>query len=210
MDDIAQAIVEFDDRKAKRLAKDVLKEPDGFERVVESIREGMEELGRRYENKEYFLSDLIMGAALAEDLFEMSKPHLQGKVRETKGRIVIGTVEGSVHSMGKSILISILVSAGYEVFDVGANVPAEKFVEKVREVDPQVLGLSVGLTQALPSVRKVVEALEGSGLREKVRIILGGNAANQERAEEAGVDAYGSSAIAGLRIIEGWLEEGEA
>jgi len=204
MDDIAEAIVDFEDKKAKRLAARALKGTGGFERVVEAIREGMEELGRRYENKEYFLSDLIMGAALAEDIFEMSKPYIEGRTLEVKGRIVIGTVEGSVHSMGKSILISILVSSGYEVFDVGANCPAEKFVEKVREVEPQVVALSVGLTQALPSVKKVVDALESAGLREQVKIILGGNAANGDRAKEAGVDAYGDSAIAGLRVIESW------
>ncbi|MBU7004092.1 MAG: cobalamin B12-binding domain-containing protein [Theionarchaea archaeon] len=204
MDDIAVAIVDFDDKMAKKLVAKTLEEPGGFEKVVDAIREGMEELGRRYENKEYFLSDLIMGAALAEDLFEMSKPYLEGKIREVKGHIVIGTVEGSVHSMGKSILISILVSSGYEVYDVGANCPAEKFVEKVGEVEPQVVALSVGLTQALPSVKKVVDALKNAGLRDKVKIIVGGNAANAERAAEAGVDAYGASAIAGLRIIESW------
>jgi len=206
MDEIAEAIVDFEDKKAKRLAAAALKGAGGFERVVEAIRDGMEELGRRYENKEYFLSDLIMGAALAEDIFEMSKPYIEGKTPEVKGRIVTGTVEGSVHSMGKSILISILVSSGYEVFDVGANCPAEKFVEKVREVEPQVVALSVGLTQALPSVKKVVDALESAGLRENVKIIVGGNAANEDRAKEAGVDAYGDSAIAGLRIIESWTD----
>ena len=205
MDEIADAIVDFDDKGAKRLAARALEEPGGFERVVEALREGMEELGRRYENKEYFLSDLIMGAALAEDIFEMSKPYLEGRTREVKGQIVIGTVEGSVHSMGKSILISILVSSGYEVFDVGANSPAERFVQKVKEVDPQVVALSVGLTQALPSVKGVVDALEEAGLRDKVKIIVGGNAANEERARDAGVDAYGSSAIAGLKIIESWI-----
>ena len=205
MDELSQAIVEFDDRKAKSVARRMLKEPEGVFKVVEAIREGMEELGRRYENKEYFLSDLIMGAALAEDVFSLGKPQLEGRVRETKGRVLIGTVEGSVHSMGKSILISILTSSGFEVLDVGANVPASVFVEKVKEFKPQVVALSVGLTQALPSVKAVVGALEKAGLREKVKVILGGNAANEERALEAGVDAYGSSAIAGLRIIESWV-----
>lgn len=205
MDRLAKAIAEFDDKTAKRLAREALKEPKGFEKVVESVRSGMEEIGDLYERKEYFLSDLIMGVALAEDIFEMAKPYLEKGVSGSKGRIVVGTVQGSVHSMGKSILISILTSAGYEVVDVGANVPAEKFVEKVREVKPQVLALSVGLTQALPSVKEVVTALERAGLRDKVKVILGGNAANEERAAEAGVDAYGASAVAGLRMIEAWM-----
>ena len=206
MDELARAIVEFDEKKAKALAKRALKAPDGFAAVVESIRAGMEEVGRLYENKEYFLSDLIMAAALAQDLFEIAKPYLAERARPAKGRIVVGTVQGSVHGMGKSILISILTSAGYEVHDLGVDVPPEKFVEKVREVKPQVLALSVGLTQALPSVRKVVEALKAAGLRDQVKIILGGNAANEERAAEAGVDAYGASAIAGLKIIDSWVK----
>jgi methanogenic corrinoid protein MtbC1 len=205
MDELAKAIIEFDDKKAKSLAQKGLKEPSGFEAVIESVRVGMEEIGRMYEEKEYFLSDLIMGAALAEDIFEMSKPYLKREEDTGKGPIVIGTVRGSVHSMGKSILISILTSSGYKVHDVGANVPAEKFVDAVKEIQPPVLALSVGLTQALPSVREVVEALEKAGLRDQVKVILGGNAANEERAAEAGVDAYGSSAIAGLRIIESWV-----
>jgi methanogenic corrinoid protein MtbC1 len=209
MDELSRAIVEFEDRKAKRLARKMLKETGGVFRLIESIREGMEELGRLYEKKEYFLSDLIMGAALAEDLFELGKPQLESQVKESKGRIVIGTVEGSVHSMGKSILISILTSSGYEVYDVGANVPAGAFVEKVKEVNPQVVALSVGLTQALPSVKAVVEALKEAGLRDKVKVILGGNAANEERARDAGVDAYGSSAVGGLRAIESWIGDGK-
>jgi len=206
MDEIARAIVEFDDKKAKALATKALKAPNGFEAVVESIRVGMEEVGRLYESKEYFLSDLIMAAALAQDLFEMAKPYLTERARPAKGRILVGTVQGSVHSMGKSILISILTSGGYEVHDLGADVPAEKFVEKVREIKPQVVGLSVGLTQALPSVKKVVEALKAAGLRDQVKVILGGNAATEERAAQAGVDAYGASAIAGLRIIDSWMK----
>jgi len=206
MDEIARAIVEFDDKKAKALAAKALKAPNGFEDVVESIRVGMEEVGRLYESKEYFLSDLIMAAALAQDLFEMAKPYLTERARPAKGRILVGTVQGSVHSMGKSILISILTSGGYEVHDLGADVPAEKFVEKVREIKPQVVGLSVGLTQALPSVKKVVEALKAAGLRDQVKVILGGNAATEERAAQAGVDAYGASAIAGLRIIDSWMK----
>lgn len=204
MDQLAQAIVEFDAKKAKRMAAKTLKESDGFTRVVESVREGMKEIGKRYERKEYFLSDLIMGTALAEDIFEMAKPHFGKASSRAKGTVVIGTVEGSVHSMGKSIVISMLTSSGYEVHDLGANVPADRFVEKVREVRPRVLALSVGLTQALPSVKEVVEGLRKAGLREKVKIILGGNAANSERARATGVDAYAPSAVAGLKIIEGW------
>ena len=204
MDEIAKAVVEFEDRKAKRLAQKALKEPGGFDSVIESVRAGMEEIGRLYERKEYFLSDLIMGAALAEDIFEMSKPYLKKETREVRGRVVTGTVKGSVHSMGKSILISILTTSGFEVHDIGVDAPAEKFIDKVREVKPQVLALSVGLTQALPSVREVVGALEKAGLRNTVKIILGGNAANEERAADAGVDAYAPSAIAGLKVIESW------
>lgn len=204
MDEIAKAVVEFEDKKAKRLAQKALKKSGGFDSVIESVRAGMEEIGRLYERKEYFLSDLIMGAALAEDIFELSKPYLKKETREVKGRVVTGTVKGSVHSMGKSILISILTTSGYEVYDIGVDAPAEKFIDKVREVKPQVLALSVGLTQALPSAREVVNALEKAGLRNTVKIILGGNAANEERAADAGVDAYGPSAIAGLKIIESW------
>jgi len=205
MEEIAEAIVEFDEEKAKAAAEGLMNQPGGVHAIVEGVREGLERVGRKYEEKEFFLSDLIMAAALAEELFGMIRPALESSGVETKGRILIGTVEGSVHSMGKSIVVSILRSAGYEVLDLGANVPAERFVEKTREFRPKVVGLSVGLTQALPSVRRVVEALESAGLRRDVKIILGGNAANEQRAREIGVDAYASTAVAGLQIIDSWF-----
>ncbi len=205
MEEIAEAIVEFDEEKAKAAAKGLMNQPAGVHAIVEGVREGLERVGRKYEEKEFFLSDLIMAAALAEELFGMIRPALESDGVKAKGRVLIGTVEGSVHSMGKSIVVSILRSAGYQVLDLGANVSPEIFVEKTKQFKPQVVGLSVGLTQALPSVRRVVEALESAGLRRDVKIILGGNAANEQRAREMGVDAYASTAVAGLQIIDSWF-----
>ena len=205
MEEIAEAIVEFDEEKAKAAAKGLMNQPAGVHAIVEGVREGLERVGRKYEEKGFFLSDLIMAAALAEELFGMIRPAIECDGVKAKGRVLIGTVESSVHSMGKSIVVSILRSAGYEVLDLGANVFPETFLEKTKQFKPQVVGVSVGLTQALPSVRRIVEALESAGLRRDVKIILGGNAANEQRAREMGVDAYASTSVAGLQIIDSWF-----
>lgn len=208
MEELANAIVNFDADGAKAKATDLL-DKGGFEEVVEGIRRGLKEVGERYERKEYFLSDLIMAAALAEDIFEMSEPYLDTDDRGNKGLVLIGTVRGSVHGMGKSILKSILTSSGFKVHDLGVDVPPRDFVAKVKELEPDVLALSVGLTQALPSVKEVMGELSSAGVRDRVRVILGGNAASEERANELGVDAYGATAVEGLRKIESWASETE-
>ena len=166
------------------------------------LRDALTEVGRLYEEAKYYLSDLILAAGMCEDVLKRTAPRTQPKA---KGKVVLGTVQGSVHGMGKNIVADLLRAEGYVVYDLGVDVPAERFVEKIRVTGAQVLGLSVGLIQALPSIGEVVEALKRAGLRDSVKIIVGGNAATLERVLELGCDAYAQSAVAGLKVIDKWM-----
>jgi len=206
-EEIRRKIVELDEPTVKMLVDQALKAGESPLALLEAVREALAEIGRLYEERTYFLSELILASGISQTVLDMLTPHLAAVHEEKKGKVVIGTVEGSQHGMGKSIVIALLLANGYEVYDLGVNVPAEQFVEKLRETGAPVLGLSVGLVQALPSVANVIAALKQAGLREKVKVILGGNAANPERALELGCDAYAPSAVAGIQIINDWTKK---
>jgi dimethylamine corrinoid protein len=199
---LRDGIIQLDERSVKRMMEEALSSGVDPLSIVEAVRDALTEVGRLYEGGKYYLSDLILAAGMCEDVLKGIAPSSKPT---TKGKVVLGTVQGSVHGMGKSIVAALLRSEGYEVYDLGVDVPAERFVEKVRETGAPILGLSVGLVQALPSIGKVVEALKRAGLRDGVKIIVGGNAATPERVLELGCDAYAQSAIAGLKVIDGWM-----
>ena len=202
--EIFQKIVALNEPAVKELLEKALREGENPLSILEALRQALSEVGRLYEEKTYFLSDLILATGISQLVIQTLTPHLTAIPEKKRGKVVIGTVEGSLHDMGKSIVIALLLANGYEVHDLGVNVPAESFIEKLRETGAPILGLSVGLVQALPSVAKVITALKNAGLREKVKVILGGNAATQERAMSLGCNAYAPSATEGIRIINGW------
>jgi len=200
---LRDGIVKLDEPYVRNILEDALSTGDVLG-IVEAVRDALTEVGRVYEEKRYFLSDLILAVGISEYVLERIIPLLSSRPA-VKGKIVLGTVQGSLHGMGKSIVAALLRAEGYEVYDLGVDVPAERFVEKVRETGAPVLGLSVGLVQALPSIGKVVEALKQAGLRDKVKIIVGGNAAMFERVLEYGCDAYAPNAVSGLKTINEWF-----
>ncbi len=205
--EIRRKIVELDEPSVKTLLNQALEAGENPLALLEALREALTEVGKLYEEKTYFLSDLLIAGGISQQVIDTLTPRLAAVQEMKRGKVVIGTVEGSLHGMGKSIVVALLLANGYEVHDIGVNVPAERFVEKIKETGTPVLGLSVGLVQALPSVGNVIAALKQSGLRDKVKVILGGNAATEERAMELGCDAYAPNAIAGIRIIDGWLKK---
>lgn len=206
---LRDGIVRLEEPRVRTLLDDALSRKIEISRIVEAVRDALTEVGELYEEKKYFLSDLILAAGISEYVFERITPLLSGKPA-VKGKVILGTVQGSLHGMGKSILAAMLRAEGYEVHDLGVDVPAERFVDKVRETSASVLGLSVGLVQAIPSIGEVVEALKQAGLRDRVNIIVGGNAATLERVLELGCDAYAPSAVAGLKKIGEWASSSAA
>lgn len=170
-------------------------------RVVEALSEGMRIIGERFEAKEYFLSELIMAGEIMKGAQEIIKPFLEKGQVETLGKVAIGTVEGDLHDIGKNIVISLLSSIGFEVIDLGVNVPPERFVETVHETNPDILGLSALLRATVPEMEKVTRALEEAGLRDRVKVVVGGLPLNEEYSKRLGADYYAEDAWKGVEII---------
>lgn len=158
--------------------------------IISSIRKGFEEVSRRYDMGEFFLSELIMSGETAKVAFEVLKPHFQKPAGEKSPRVVIGTVEGDVHDIGKNIVSTILLSSGFDVYDMGVDVTSHDFLSKIRETGAQVLGMSALLTTTMLKMGAVIEDLRRDGLRDKVKVIVGGQPISKEFSQQIGADAY--------------------
>jgi len=174
--------------------------------LVEEARLGLEEVGNKFETGEFFLIELIRAAQVfqaAADVFNPAIKKMHGDA-ESKGKMVIGTVAGDIHDLGKNIVKTWLECKGIEVIDLGVNVPTEQIVESIREHKPQVLGLSALLTASVPEMNKVVSLLEEAGLRDGLKIICGGGIVGEVR-EEMKADYVTIDANEGVKVIESWL-----
>ncbi|MCS7280161.1 MAG: cobalamin-dependent protein [Desulfobacterota bacterium] len=174
--------------------------------ILDSARAAMEIVGARFERGEYFLPDLIMAGEILRAVSELVKPHIKyEKGKEKLGKVVIGTVEGDIHDIGKDIVVFMLDVNGYEVYDLGVDVPPSVFVEKIKEVKPQVVGLSGFLTLAFDSMKRTVEEIKKHGLRESVKIMIGGGQIDEKVKEYVGADAYGKDAVAAVTLCRKWI-----
>ena len=173
--------------------------------ILKALTAGMDEVGRRYEQKEYFLTELVLAGETMKEAFDVLKPRLTSKERGKRRPVVVATVKGDNHDIGKNILITMLVSAGFEVIDLGVDCPKEKIVEAVRKHDAKVLALSCLLTMTMREISVVSEALKDAGIRDKVKVIVGGAPLNMELAKEMGADDYSADAIDGVRHIKALL-----
>jgi methanogenic corrinoid protein MtbC1 len=175
------------------------------QKVVEACQQGMEIVGANFEKGEYFVGDLIFAGELLTSSIEKLKPLLGSSGGGSRGVVVLGTVEGDIHDIGKNIFKGMSEAAGFTVVDIGIDQPPEAFVQAVKKNGPQVLGLSGVLTLSIDSMRRVIDALEETGLREKVKIIIGGNAVNTEACRFVGADAWSKNAAEAVKICGGWV-----
>jgi dimethylamine corrinoid protein len=180
---------------------------DGFSatEVVNALTDVLKEVGGKFENGELFLVHLVTAGDIAKRATtEVLEPLLKTTVGERKvlGKIVIGTVAGDIHDIGKNIVAVMFFSAGFNVFDIGKDVPVEEFVTKVKETDADIVAMSALLTTTLPAQREVIEALKKAGLREKVKVLVGGAPATAKWAEEIGADGYGEDPIEAVRVAK--------
>jgi methylmalonyl-CoA mutase cobalamin-binding domain/chain len=166
----------------------------------------MDEVGRRYETNEYFLAELVLAGETMKDAFEVLKPHLATSDARDQTQIIAATVKGDNHDIGKNILSSMLLSAGIDVIDLGMDCPEEKIVQAVKDSGAKVVALSCLLTMTMREITAVDQALKDAGLRDQVKLIVGGAPLNMELAKELGADDYGDDAIDGVRRIKALLE----
>lgn len=206
---LTQAVGELDEEKVLGMLREFVASNPSVEetqRVVSACQQGMAIVGDLFEKGEYFVGDLIFAGELLTNAIEVLKPVLGGGSAEKVGTIVLGTVEGDLHDIGKNIFKSMAEAAGFEVHDLGIDVPAAAFVEKVKEVKPQIVGMSGVLTLALESMKKTVDALREAGLRDGVKVIIGGNPVTEEACRQIGADAYTTNAAEGVKICQGWVK----
>lgn len=167
--------------------------------VKEGIGKGMEIVGQRYESGEYFLSDLIISGLVMNEAMEQLKPLMKANATRTHGLILIGTVQGDLHDIGKNLAKYMLESAGIDVIDLGVDVFTHEFVRRTKEMNPDIVCMSALLSVTAPKVKETVDELKAAGLRDNLRILVGGRCLSEEKAREAGADAYGKDCFDGLR-----------
>ena len=173
--------------------------------VVEACRNGMEIVGKRFSEEEYFVSELICSAELFQNVMEKVTPLLPASDDEgTKTKVVIGTVKDDIHDIGKDIVIAMLRCSGYEVYDLGINVPPEEFVNKVKETDAKIVGMSGLLTIAFSSMEETIKALKKAGLN--VKTMIGGGMTNDMVCEKVGADGWGRDAMEAVNMVKTFSE----
>jgi 5-methyltetrahydrofolate--homocysteine methyltransferase len=170
--------------------------------ITEALTAGMEVVGEKYSTKEYFIPDMLASADAVGAAMEILKPHLEAANVETRGKFVIATIKGDIHDIGKNIVAILLRGAGYEVNDLGIDVPADRIVGVVREEQPDYLGLSALLTTTMTEMPAVIKALEDNNLRGKVKVLIGGAAVSDEYAAEIGADAFCRDGFHAIKVLE--------
>ncbi|MEM2935552.1 MAG: corrinoid protein [Candidatus Bathyarchaeia archaeon] len=173
--------------------------------VTEGMAKGMDIVGQKYEAKEYFLAELIMAGEVMKEGMKVLEPHLKGGEVKTLGKVAVGTVRGDLHDIGKNIVATLLGAAGFDVIDLGVDVTPEQFVEVVRTQKPKIIGMSALLTVTMPEMENVIKELKKAGLRDQVKIIVGGAPLTEDYAKKIGADAYAPNAVAGVNICKKWV-----
>jgi 5-methyltetrahydrofolate--homocysteine methyltransferase len=206
---LRDCVVNLDIDGVKRAAKEAIDAGvTPYEAIMEGMAKGMEIVGEKYEAGEYFLAELIMAGETMKEGLSVLQPYMKTGDMKHIGKVVIGTVEGDLHDIGKNVVITLLTASGFEVIDLGVDVPAEKFVEAVKQYKPDIVAMSALLTTTMVNMAKVIKALEQAGLRDKVKIIVGGAPLTEEYAKQIGADAYGRDAVEGVNICKRWVSRG--
>jgi len=202
---MAQSIIEGEAEEAERLARQAIEQ--GIE-PVEAINKGyvvgLDEVGEQFGCGDMFLPDLVQAAEAMKAAVAVLEPEMtrRGSSRQILGRVVIGTVEGDIHDIGKTLVATMLSASGFEVHDLGVSVPVQKFVDKAGAVGADIVGLSALLTTTMVKQRKIIEDLAGAGLRPKVKVMVGGAPVTRSWADEIGADGYSEDALGAVAVAK--------
>lgn len=195
------AIVDGDAKTAESVTREALAAGvDPMELVSQHMIPAMDEVGNRFECEEYFVPELLLSGRAMKSALELIRPLLAASGAEPAGRVVIGTVKGDLHDIGKNLVSSMLEGAGFEVTDLGADVSPERFVAAVKEKSAGIVCLSALLTVTMPSMKTTVEAFRQAGIRDAVKVMIGGAPVTRAYAEHIGADAYGETAASAVAI----------
>ena len=203
---LVNAIADMREEEALKLVKEMVEGDSDPMAILDDAREAMDVVGKRYEEGTYFLPELMLAGEMLNQVTDILKPKL-AKLPEVKrhGKVLIGTVEGDIHDIGKNIVSFMLDVNGFDVLDLGVDVPPQKFVEAIGDFQPQVVGLSGFLTLAFDAMKNTVAVIESSGLRDRVKIMIGGGQVDDKIREYTGADAYGEDALAAVNLARDWI-----
>lgn len=196
MKEIEDNIIKGKFKETEGLVKTALEQGKTPNEIIQdALSKGIDEVGRRFKCDEYFLPEVMTSARAMSTAIEVLKPHFTTRKKATIGSFLIGTVEGDMHDIGKNIVSMMMEAAGFTVYDIGIDVKPEVFIREIREKSPDLVGISALLTMTMPAQRETIKSIEAAGLRDKVKILVGGAPVDQAWADEIGADAYGEDAI---------------
>jgi 5-methyltetrahydrofolate--homocysteine methyltransferase len=203
---LVYAIADMREEEALELVKEMVNSGVEPMAILDAAREAMAIVGQRFEEGTYFLPELMLSGEMLNQIADILKPEL-AKLPEVKrhGKVLIGTVKGDIHDIGKNIVTFMLDVNGFDVLDLGVDVSPQKFVEAIQDFGPQVIGLSGFLTLAFDAMKETVDAIEAAGLRDGIKIMIGGGQVTEEIQKYAGADAYGRDAMAGVTLAQKWI-----
>ncbi len=208
MDDLAREVLNGAHSKAAEKVLNLLALGFDSDEILQGgLLKAMEIIGSRFRNGTVFIPEVLLSARAMNEAVKLLKPKSSQENHIARGHIMIGTVKGDFHDIGKNLVITMLRGVGHEVEDLGLDVPCERFVECVREKRPQILGLSALLTVTMPEMKRIVDALETTGLRKEVKVIVGGAPVNQHFASQIGADGYAENAGQSLTLVKSLLKE---
>jgi trimethylamine corrinoid protein len=205
-EDMVSALADLREDDVLKIVRDRLNAGEEPLKILDDARRALEIVGERFAAGEYFIPDLLYSGEILKGVTAIVKPELS-KTTEAKklGKIVFGTVAGDIHDIGKDIVAFMLDVNGFEVYDLGVDVPVQKFVEKIKETDATIVGLSGFLTLAFDSMKQTIQAIKDEGLRDKVKIMIGGGQIDEQVRGYVGADAYGKDAIEAVNLAKSWI-----
>jgi methanogenic corrinoid protein MtbC1 len=204
--DLIKTLADLKEKEALEIVQNRLSAGDDPLRILDDARRALEIVGKRFSDSEYFIPDLVYSGEILKAITDMVKPKIdKGAEVKRLGKVVVGTVAGDIHDIGKDIVVFMLDVSGFEVFDLGIDVPAQKFVDKIKETGSKVVGMSGFLTLAFQSMKDTIEAIKKAGLRDKVKIMIGGGQIDEQVRSFAEADAYGKDAMEAVKFAKGWI-----
>jgi methylmalonyl-CoA mutase cobalamin-binding domain/chain len=212
MNELAKALRDLDEDKVNKLVDAKLEQKVSPSEIINECNEGIVAVGDLFAAGKYFLTELMFSGEIMQGVMAKLEPLIAAKSTEGKiiGTVVIGTVSGDIHDIGKNIVVNLLRSHRFNVIDLGVDVPAEKFVEMVKTSGTKVLGLSALLNTTYPEMKNVIEALKEAGIRDQVKVIIGGTVVSEAVREFTGADAYANDALVGINFCKSVYENNEA
>lgn len=205
-EDLVSTLADLKEEEVLRIVRERLDSGEDPLKILDDSRKGMQIVGKRFSDSEYFIPDLVYSGEILKEITEIVKPKLKKAAEvERLGKVVIGTVAGDIHDIGLNIVGFMLDVNGFEVYNLGIDLPAQRFVEKIEETKAEIVGLSGFLTLAFDSMKQTVEAIQAAGLRDKVKIMIGGGQIDDEIRKYTGADAYGRDAMAAVALAREWI-----